>query len=90
MTKAKAIQIKVKTQSRVSQLVPTSSGPWLAQLKSAPVDGQANAELIGLVAKHLGCRKAQVSIKSGTTSRTKWVSVEGVDDSLFALTQQAE
>ena len=79
MTNARVLQIKVKTQSRVSQLTPTPDGMWLAQIKSAPVDGQANAELIGLVAKHLGCRKAQVSIKSGETSRTKLVSVEGLD-----------
>ena len=79
MSKAKILQIKVKTQSRVSQLTPTPEGLWLAQLKSAPVDGQANAELIALVAKHVGCRKAQVSIKSGATSRTKLVSVEGLE-----------
>jgi uncharacterized protein (TIGR00251 family) len=90
MTQVKVLQIKVKPQARVSQLVPAAQGPWLAQLKSPPVDGQANAELITLVAKHLGCRKSQVRIKSGTTSRLKWVSVEGVDDSLFALTQQVE
>ena len=79
MTQTRVIQVKVKTQSRVSQLTPSPQGHWLASLKSAPVDGQANAELIALVAKHLGCRKAQVSIKSGATSRMKLVKVDGLD-----------
>jgi uncharacterized protein YggU (UPF0235/DUF167 family) len=75
----KVLQIKVKPQSRVSQLTPAPEGAWLAQLKSPPADGLANAELINLVAKHFGCRKAHVSIKSGATSRIKLVCVEGVD-----------
>ena len=76
---SKVLQIKVKPQSRTSKLTQAEDGAWLAQLKSAPVDGLANAELIGLVAKHFACRKANVSIKSGATSRTKLVCVEGVD-----------
>jgi len=75
----KVLQIKVKTQSRVSQLIPALQGAWLAQLKSLPQDGLANKELMGLVAKHFGCRKADVSIKSGAASRLKLVQVEGID-----------
>ena len=73
------LQIKVKPHARVSQLTQTQDGQWLAQLKSEPVDGKANEELIALVAKYLGCRKADVSIKSGATSRMKLVRVESLD-----------
>ena len=73
------LQIKVKPQSRVSELTQADDGTWLAQLKSLPQDGMANKELIGLVAKHYGCRKADVSIKSGAASRLKLVQVEGTD-----------
>lgn len=73
------LQIKVKPHARVSQLRQTQDGQWLAQLKSEPVDGKANEELIALVAKYLGCRKADVSIKSGATSRMKLVRVESLD-----------
>jgi uncharacterized protein YggU (UPF0235/DUF167 family) len=31
--------------------------------------------LIGLVAKHFGCRKAEVSIKSGGSSRIKLIQI---------------
>jgi uncharacterized protein YggU (UPF0235/DUF167 family) len=50
-------------------------GTWVATLKSPPVDGKANAELIGLVAAHFRCPKAAVSIKSGAASRLKLVSI---------------
>jgi hypothetical protein len=73
------LQIKVKPHARVSQLRQTQDGQWLAQLKSEPVDGKANEELIALVAKYLGCRKADVSIKSGATSRMKLVRVDSLD-----------
>ncbi len=71
------IEVKVKPQSRVSELTPPADGGaiWQAQIKSAPVDGKANAELIALVAKHFRCRKVDVHIKLGGTSRTKWIDI---------------
>jgi hypothetical protein len=73
------IQVKVRPGSRTSTLTPAEDGTWLALLKSPPVDGKANAELIGLVARRFGCAKAAVSIKGGASGRTKWVRIEGVD-----------
>ena len=70
------IQVRVKPNSRVSALEQTDDGTWLAQIKSPPVDGKANEELIGLVAKQFGCRKSEVSIRSGAASRTKLVRIE--------------
>jgi uncharacterized protein len=70
------IEVKVKPNARVSQLHQEESGQWLAQIKSLPVDGKANAELIGLVAQHFACRKAAVSIKTGSTGRLKLVKIE--------------
>lgn len=72
----KTIQIKVKPNSRVSLLEQKEDGTWLAQLKSPPVDGKANEELIALVAKHFGCRKSEVEIKSGGSGRVKLVRIE--------------
>jgi uncharacterized protein (TIGR00251 family) len=71
----KVIQIKVKPNSRRSLLEQNEDGTWLAQIKSPPVDGKANEELIGLVAKHFGCRKSEVSIKSGGSSRIKLIQI---------------
>jgi uncharacterized protein len=70
------IEVNVKPNARVSQLRQDESGQWLAQIKSLPVDGKANAELIGLVAKHFACRRAAVSIKTGAAGRLKLVKIE--------------
>lgn len=70
------MQIKVKPRARVSSLEQAPDGTWLAKLKSPPVDGKANDELVGLVAEHLNCRKAAVTIKSGASGRTKLVRVD--------------
>lgn len=65
--------MRVQPNARVSTLVPGDDGKWLAQLKSPPVNGRANAELIALVAESFGLRKSQVTIKSGASGRSKLV-----------------
>ncbi|MBP6514635.1 MAG: DUF167 domain-containing protein [Steroidobacteraceae bacterium] len=70
------LRVKVKPNARTSALAQQDDGSWLAQLKSPPVDGKANAELIALVAEHFGRRKAQVTLKSGASGRMKLVQVE--------------
>ena len=70
------IRVKVKPRSRSAGLMQEPDGTWTARLKSPPVDGKANAELIGLVAAHFGRPKAAVSIKSGASGRLKTVHVE--------------
>jgi len=70
------LDVKVKPRARTSSLVQIPDGTWQAQLKSPPVDGKANDELIGLVAKHFRCPKSAVSIRLGTTGRRKVVQIE--------------
>ena len=70
------IQVKVKPNSRASLLEQSVDGTWLAQIKSPPVDGKANEELLTLVAKHFRCRKSDVSIKTGGSSRIKLVRID--------------
>jgi uncharacterized protein (TIGR00251 family) len=72
----KTIQVKVKPNARVSTLEEVGSGPWLAQLKSPPVDGKANKELVTLIARHFACPKSAVSIKSGASGRVKLVKID--------------
>jgi uncharacterized protein len=65
------LQIKVKPNSRTSGLVQ------LAQLKSPPVDGKANAELIALIAMQLGCPRKAISMQVGPCGRIKLAYVAG-------------
>lgn len=76
MTAAKVIRVKVKPNARVSVLVEEGPGVWSARIKAPPVDGKANDELISLVARHFGCPKSMVSLKSGASARVKLVRIE--------------
>lgn len=67
--------IKAKPSARISSLTQLDDGTWLAQLKSPPVDGKANAELVALVSKRFGCTKSAVSIKTGAGSKLKRVEI---------------
>ena len=69
------LEVKVKPNARSSSLEQLPDGTWRAQLRSPPVDGKANEELIALVAGRFGCPKASVSVKSGASGRTKLVKV---------------
>ena len=73
---ARFLEIRVRPGARASLLRQDDAGRWSAHLKAPPVDGKANAELVALVAKHFGCAKSAVSIKSGAGARTKLVRVE--------------
>ncbi|MGH8237451.1 MAG: DUF167 domain-containing protein [Steroidobacteraceae bacterium] len=72
---ARIIQVKVTARARESSLTQTVDGTWVAKLKSPPVDGKANAELIALVAERFKCGKSAVAIKSGACGRTKLVRI---------------
>jgi uncharacterized protein YggU (UPF0235/DUF167 family) len=67
--------VKAKPNSRAASLTQQDDGTWLAQLKSPPVDGKANTELVALVAGHFGYKKTQVTIKSGAGSCLKRVEI---------------
>ena len=69
------VQVKVKPNARTSALIPVGDGTWVAQLRSPPVEGRANAELIALVAGHFGVARSSVSIRGGASGRTKYLSV---------------
>lgn len=71
------IQVKVKPGARVSLLEEQADGSFTASLKSPPVDGKANAELVALVARRFGVAKSAVTIKVGAGSRLKLVTVAG-------------
>ena len=73
---SRVIQVRVKPNSRASALEENEDGTWLAQIKSPPVDGKANEELIALIAKHFECRKSDVSIKSGGSGRVKLIRID--------------
>ena len=68
--------VKVKPNARACTLEQQADGSWVAQLKSPPVDGRANDELIALVARRFDCRRSAVTIVGGAGARLKRVKID--------------
>ena len=67
------------SRTGVDGITQDAEGRPLLKLRLAapPVDGAANAALIALLAKTLSLRKADITIRSGETSRTKVLHLTG-------------
>ena len=50
------------------------------RVRSAPVDGKANKEIMEVLSDALGIPKRCFSFKTGESSKTKLVEVEGLDN----------
>src|SRR5262249_6678353 len=65
---AMTLRVRVKPNARSSSLEQLADGTWVAKLKSPPVDGRANEELIALVAERFRRPKAAVVIRAGASA----------------------
>jgi len=70
------IQVKVKPNSKQQKIQEVSNNSLLVWLKSPPVDGKANQELIEILAKKYQVAKSQITIKSGLAAKTKLIEIE--------------
>ncbi|MEB3342782.1 DUF167 domain-containing protein [Okeania sp.] len=68
-------QVKVKPNSKQQSMETEADGSLKICLKSPPVDGKANQELIQLLAKKFNVKKSEVTIKSGLYSRNKLIEI---------------
>jgi uncharacterized protein (TIGR00251 family) len=50
------------------------------RVAAPPVEGEANAALIRLIAKALGVPRGAVRLVSGETARLKVLEIDGIDD----------
>lgn len=75
-----AVTFDVLVQPRASraQIGPLHDGRVKIAVTAPPVDGEANAAVIELVAKALGIAKRAVEVTAGATSRRKTLRVSGV------------
>jgi hypothetical protein len=69
-------QIKVKPNARQQSIAELEDGSLVVTLKSPPVDGKANAELIKLLADRYQVSKSKITIKSGLSAKTKLVEID--------------
>jgi len=70
------INVKVIPRSSIQHIQESLEGSLKVKLKSPPVGGQANQELIEMLAKYYKISKSQVEIVKGLTSKNKIVEVD--------------
>ncbi|HPP23665.1 MAG TPA: DUF167 family protein [Candidatus Saccharicenans sp.] len=70
------ITVRVQPKSRQQQLIQLSATEFKARLKAAPDRGQANAELLALLADYLGLPPSRLTIIQGKTARTKLIEIK--------------
>lgn len=74
------ITIEVLVQPRASRakIGPRHDGRIKVAVTAPPVDGEANAAVIALLAKSLGVARSAVEVIAGATSRRKTLRIDGV------------
>jgi len=70
------------SRTRVVGFVPAPDGgeALKVQVTAPPVEGEANAEVVKLLAKTLGVAKRDVEIASGETGRRKRIRIHGMTE----------
>jgi uncharacterized protein (TIGR00251 family) len=72
------LDVLVQPRASRTRVVGEHDGRLKVQLAAPPVDGEANAALVGFLADALSVRRADVSIVRGDTGRRKTVRIAGV------------
>jgi uncharacterized protein (TIGR00251 family) len=68
-------KVKVKPNAKQQKIEEQPDGSLTVHLKSSPVDGKANEELIKLLSEKFSVPKSDIRIKSGTSSRQKLIEI---------------
>ncbi|AFY56394.1 TIGR00251 family protein [Rivularia sp. PCC 7116] len=68
--------VKVKPNSKKQEIIEEDDGSLTIRLKSPPVDGKANEELIKILSKKFNVPKSYIRIKSGASSRQKLIEID--------------
>jgi uncharacterized protein (TIGR00251 family) len=74
------LTIKAAPRSSSDRLLGRSGETVRIALAAPPVDGEANERLLRFLAKILDLRLSDLSLLHGSSSRTKTVTVKGLDD----------
>jgi uncharacterized protein len=69
--------VRVKPRASKSQVLGVKEGELEVRLAAAPVDGEANRELVRTLARYFGVPRSAISIVSGEASRHKRLRVSG-------------
>ena len=78
------IEILVQPRASREKIGPMHDGRIKIAVTAPPVDGEANAAVIALLAKRLGIARGQVEVIAGASSRRKTIKLAGVTPAQIA------
>ncbi|MBF1991669.1 DUF167 domain-containing protein [Fischerella thermalis] len=70
------IKVKVKPNSKMQKIEEAADRSLIVYLKSPPVDGKANEELIKVLSENFHVPQSRIIIKSGLSSRQKLIEID--------------
>jgi uncharacterized protein (TIGR00251 family) len=74
------LKVSVLPRSSQTKIVGLEEGTLKVKVKSAPVNGLANRDLIAVLSKHLKVPKRRIEIIAGHTSRFKVIKFRDISD----------
>lgn len=78
LCRAMKVRIKIKPNSKQQSIKEEPDGGLTARLKSPPVDGKANDELVRALAGRFRVPRSRIRIVAGFSSKTKLVEIDTV------------
>jgi uncharacterized protein len=75
---AVTFDVLVQPRASRSKVGPIHDGRLKLAVTAPPVDGEANAAVIELLAKSVGVSRGAIEVVAGASSRRKTVRIEGV------------
>ena len=76
--KGVTLRLHIRPGAKKTEVVGLHGDALKIRLAAPPVDGKANACLIGFLAQRLGVTKVSVELVGGESSRAKRVHIEGL------------
>jgi len=78
------IEILVQPRASREKIGPMHDGRIKIAVTAPPVDGEANAAVIALLARRLGIARGQLEVIAGASSRRKTIKLAGVTPAQIA------
>lgn len=75
------IEVRLKPGSKLNRIELSPEGLFDIKITSRPIEGKANEHLIKFLAKEMKVPKSSIAITVGSHSRTKVVSIDGLERS---------
>lgn len=80
------LEVLVQPRASRPRLGPVHDGRLKVAVTAPPVDGEANAAVIELVAKQVGVPRSAVEVIAGAASRRKSLRIAGITAATVAAT----